>query len=292
MFDGTKTGAYLESDEPHPINVYGSSKLAGEQAVFSSHPAALVIRTAWTYGLGGTNFPVKILQRARAVTSGAAEGSRGGRHRSAADVAVAPVLQVVADEVGSPTYTIDLANGLLALLSAGATGLYHLTGAGSCSRYELALETLRLAGFAVPGDLTVEPVTSASLPDQGDASAQFGAGLRQGGGAGRAVAGVAGRSRPVPGRTLEWQRGRTVCSDVVIVAHNAGHLLAEAVASAVEQAGAERVWVMDADSTDGSVDVLRRAEDEQSTSCRFPTSDSRRPTTEGSSRRVHRSSCC
>ena len=74
------------------------------------------------------------------------------------------VLRVVADEVGSPTYTIDLANGLLALLSAGATGLYHLTGAGSCSRYELALETLHLAGFAVPGDLMVEPVMSASFP--------------------------------------------------------------------------------------------------------------------------------
>lgn len=171
VFDGCKTGAYLESDVPHPLNVYGASKRAGEQAVFSSHPAPLVIRTAWAYGLGGTNFPVKILQKARAVTSdaagtptaaitGAAEGPVAA---AVAANAVIPALQVVADEVGSPTYTVDLANGLLALLSTGATGLYHLTATGSCSRYELALETLRLAGFAVPGDLTVEPVMSASL---------------------------------------------------------------------------------------------------------------------------------
>jgi dTDP-4-dehydrorhamnose reductase len=153
VFDGAKAAAYVESDEPHPMNVYGASKLAGERAVFLSHPAPLIVRTAWAYGLGGTNFPVKILERARAATRGAADGRVS-----------APALRVVADEVGSPTYTIDLAEGLLALLSAGTTGLFHLTAAGSCSRYELALETLRLTGFAVPGDLTVEPVLSASFP--------------------------------------------------------------------------------------------------------------------------------
>jgi dTDP-4-dehydrorhamnose reductase len=160
VFDGTKAGAYVEMDEPHPVSVYGSSKLAGERAVFSGHPTALVIRTAWAYGAGGTNFPTKILQRARAATRGAATGLTAMLHE---DVP-APVIRVVADEVGSPTYTIDLASGLLALLAARATGLYHLTGAGSCSRHELALETLRLAGFTVPGDLTVEPVMSASFP--------------------------------------------------------------------------------------------------------------------------------
>ena len=71
---------------------------------------------------------------------------------------------MVADEIGSPTYAVDLADGILALLSAGAKGLYHLAGAGSCSRYELALETLRLAGFRVQCDLAVEPVPSASFP--------------------------------------------------------------------------------------------------------------------------------
>ncbi len=161
VFDGTKAGSYTEDDEPHPINVYGSSKLAGEKAVFSGHPAALVVRTAWTYGPGGTNFPLKILERARAAASGAiapAEATTVGGHPKS------PALQVVADETGSPTYSISLADGLVALLDARATGLYHLAGSGSCSRYELAVETLRLAGFSVPGDISVQPVASAVFP--------------------------------------------------------------------------------------------------------------------------------
>ncbi|MBN2405759.1 MAG: dTDP-4-dehydrorhamnose reductase [Coriobacteriia bacterium] len=149
VFDGAKGAPYVETDETNPLSVYGASKLAGEQAVCSAHPDALIVRTAWTYGRGGTNFPLKILQRARGVI---------------ADAADAPTLRVVADEIGSPTYSVDLADGLLDLLSAGATGLYHLAGAGSCSRYELALETLRLAGVPVPDRVMVEPVASASFP--------------------------------------------------------------------------------------------------------------------------------
>lgn len=168
VFDGAKGTPYSEIDRPNPLSVYGASKLAGEQAVFSAHPDALVIRTAWTYGLGGVSFPLKILQRAQALI---ADSARTGppAAATAADAASGekpplPVLRVVADEVGSPTYSVDLAIGLLALLSGGAAGLYHLAGTGSCSRYELALETLRLAGVAVPGDITVEPVTSADFP--------------------------------------------------------------------------------------------------------------------------------
>jgi dTDP-4-dehydrorhamnose reductase len=167
VFDGTKGAAYVETDDPRPLSVYGASKLAGERAVFAARPDALVVRTAWMFGLGGASFPVKILQRARALTGGTAAGftmapgPTGTMHGTGLET---PVLRVVADEIGSPTYTNDLAGGLLALLSAGATGLYHMTAAGSCSRYEQALETLRLAGFAVPADLTVEPVPSASFP--------------------------------------------------------------------------------------------------------------------------------
>jgi dTDP-4-dehydrorhamnose reductase len=161
VFDGTKSEAYVETDEPRPLSVYGASKLAGERTVLSAHPEALVVRTAWTYGPGGTSFPVKILQRARAAMGDTEVGSPGTPLR---DDLTAPVLRVVADEVGSPTYSVDLADGLLALLSAGASGLYHLTGAGLCSRYELALETLRLVGIAVPDDILVEPVVSADFP--------------------------------------------------------------------------------------------------------------------------------
>ncbi|MHB9003931.1 MAG: dTDP-4-dehydrorhamnose reductase [Coriobacteriia bacterium] len=138
VFDGTKNGAYSETDEPHPLSVYGASKLAGELAVVSEYPDALIVRTAWVFGLAGVNFPTKILSLARE------------RER----------VQVVTDEVGSPTYTVDLAAGILDLASAGASGFYHLAGAGSCSRFELARELTRLAGLATE----IDPVTSDAFP--------------------------------------------------------------------------------------------------------------------------------
>lgn len=137
VFDGAKDGAYGEQDAPNPLSVYGASKLAGERSVLEADPSALIVRTAWVYGPAGVNFPVKILAAAR-------EGR---------------ALKVVTDEVGSPTYTLDLAAGLLDLAEAGARGLFHLAGAGSCSRYELACEVLRVARV----DVEVEPVHSASF---------------------------------------------------------------------------------------------------------------------------------
>jgi dTDP-4-dehydrorhamnose reductase len=138
VFDGAKSGAYVETDPTNPLSVYGASKLAGELAVAEAYPDPLIVRTAWVYGPGGENFPVKILRAARAH----------------------PSLKVVTDEVGSPTYTMDLAAGLLALADAGAAGLYHLAGSGSCTRYELAAEVLRLAGLDTP----LEPVIAATFP--------------------------------------------------------------------------------------------------------------------------------
>ncbi len=140
VFDGTKDGPYREDDEPRPLSVYGRTKLEGERLVADRYPEALIVRTAWVFGPGGPNFPRKILGLAGCLS----------------------VLKVVTDEVGSPTYTVDLAAGILDLMEAGATGLYHLTASGSCSRYELAQETLRLGGLEVP----VEPVTSDAFPTQ------------------------------------------------------------------------------------------------------------------------------
>ena len=137
MFDGAKATAYVETDPTNPLSVYGASKLAGERAVAEACPEALIVRTAWVFGPAGENFPVTILRAARSH----------------------PALQVVTDEVGSPTYTVDLAAGLLALSGAGASGLYHLVGSGSCTRYDLALETLRLAGLDVP----IKPVASTAF---------------------------------------------------------------------------------------------------------------------------------
>lgn len=138
VFDGTKTSAYLETDEPNPLSVYGASKLAGERAVLSVLPSALVVRTAWVFAPHGANFPLKILAIAR---------ERGS-------------LSVVTDEVGSPTYTIDLAHGILGLVRAGATGLFHLAGSESCSRYELAQEVLKIAGLS---HVSLTPVKSTSF---------------------------------------------------------------------------------------------------------------------------------
>jgi dTDP-4-dehydrorhamnose reductase len=134
VFDGAKPGAYAESDEPQPLSVYGASKREGEVAVLEEHPEALIVRTCWLYGSGTRSFPDKILDVA----------SRS------------PVLRVVTDEVGSPTYAPDLAEGLLRLEVAGARGIVQLAGSGSCSRYDFAVEALRLAGV----EREVLPVTA------------------------------------------------------------------------------------------------------------------------------------
>jgi dTDP-4-dehydrorhamnose reductase len=141
VFDGKKAGAYTEADEPNPLSVYGASKLAGELAVAAVDPHALIARTAWVFGPGGANFPTKILGRAAQSTT----------------------IQVVCDEVGSPTYTIDLAEGVLRLADLGAEGLFHLVGAGWCARDEMAREVLRLAGR---GDVEVEPVPASTFPSK------------------------------------------------------------------------------------------------------------------------------
>jgi len=172
VFDGTKDGPYTEYDEPNPLSVYGVSKLAGERVVLAANPTALIVRTAWVFGPYGSNFPTKILERA------------------AGSIAIT----VVNDEVGSPTYTLDLAAGILGLADAGARGTYHLAGSGSCTRDEMAREILRLAGLdavkvvSVPASTfpskAARPVNSVldcskaaaagvTMPDWRDALARF-----------------------------------------------------------------------------------------------------------------------
>lgn len=140
VFDGEKRRPYVESDEPNPVNVYGASKLAGERAVLEADPGALVVRTAWSYCERGNNFPLKVLSRAAAQSE----------------------VPVVTDEVGSPTYIPDLAEGILGLVTAGSTGVFHLVGAGVCTRFELAEELLRL----VESEAAVVPTTTAAFPSK------------------------------------------------------------------------------------------------------------------------------
>lgn len=128
VFDGERSDVYVEDDPPHPINAYARSKLEGERRVQAALDRSCIVRTAWLYGPGRESFPEKILGAAR----------RGGP------------LKLVTDEVASPTFTEDLARAVAHLAYQGASGIYHLTNGGACSRREWAEEVLRLAGTLVP----------------------------------------------------------------------------------------------------------------------------------------------
>jgi dTDP-4-dehydrorhamnose reductase len=126
VFDGTKGSPYLELDEPHAINPYGASKLAGERYVQILLDRFYIVRTAWLYARGSNNFPSKVIARAK----------EKGR------------LAIVDDEIGNPTYAPDLARALAALIETNHYGIYHLTGEGIASRYDWVECILRLAGMS------------------------------------------------------------------------------------------------------------------------------------------------
>jgi len=142
VFDGTQEHAYHEGDDPNPINAYGRSKLAGERAVAAVNPRHLIVRTAWLFGPGGTNFVTKIL----AAAQRAADGGQP--------------LRVVADEIGNPTWTPDLAVVIAELVAtpAGRT-VIHAAGTPSTSRLDWARVALGVAEFSV----SIEPVALASF---------------------------------------------------------------------------------------------------------------------------------
>lgn len=143
VFDGKLGRPYREFDPPSPINAYGRSKLEGERFVRHLHQRSFIVRTSWLYGRGPNNFVGKILRAAR-------EGR---------------TLRVVGDEIGSPTYTADLAVFLAQLVRTNLYGVYHAAGGGFCSRYEQAVEVLRLAGLAhVPVVAIDSAERSASAP--------------------------------------------------------------------------------------------------------------------------------
>ncbi len=145
VFDGRKGAPYVEHDEPHPLNVYGATKLAQEHETLA-WPHGTVIRTAWLFSATGRNFIKTILAAAR--------------ERAAARPAGRPAepLRVVDDQVGSPTNADHLASCVLDALQGGlGPGLYHMAGGGACSWCELAREVVALAGLAV----AVEPITTA-----------------------------------------------------------------------------------------------------------------------------------
>jgi len=124
VFAGDRQEPYWEYDLPNPQSVYARTKWAGEQVVRDLLTRFYIVRVAWLYGDGPRNFVKTVLRLAK---------ERGA-------------LQMVTDEVGSPTYAPDVAQALVRLLAQPAYGLYHFTNSGICSRYAWAREILRLAG--------------------------------------------------------------------------------------------------------------------------------------------------
>jgi dTDP-4-dehydrorhamnose reductase len=126
VFDGSKTTPYQEDDAPRPLNIYGESKLAGElNACFN--PNHLIVRTQWLYGHGGKNFVETMLKLA---------GERSE-------------LTVVDDQVGSPTWTYDLAQAIKSLIEKDCRGTYHAANAGFVSWNGFAQEIFRQAGLTI-----------------------------------------------------------------------------------------------------------------------------------------------
>jgi dTDP-4-dehydrorhamnose reductase len=138
VFDGNKREPYLESDSPHPLNVYGRSKWKGEQYVQELVKDPLIVRTQWLFGRYGKNFVTSILRQA-------------GEKR---------VLSIVNDQIGSPTYTVDLAKAISALIQFDASGIFHVANSDLCTWYTFGQAILKLSGM---DKVKVIPISSKEL---------------------------------------------------------------------------------------------------------------------------------
>jgi len=136
VFDGTKGSPYGEDDPVNPLSVYGKSKLLGEEKA-RENPDHLIVRTQWLYGHGGKNFVATMLRLA---------GERSE-------------ISVVDDQIGSPTWTVDLSLAISQLIENGCRGTYHAANRGTCSWFEFAKAIFAEAGVA----MTVRPQTTAEL---------------------------------------------------------------------------------------------------------------------------------
>ena len=137
VFDGSAREPIAEDGEIGPISVYGKSKLKGEEAIQEILDKYFIVRTAWLYGINGKNFPKTMLELAESHDE----------------------ITVVYDEVGTPTYTPDLAYGISQLIETDYYGIYHLTNSGSCSWCEFARYIFKIA----ERDVKVIPVTASEF---------------------------------------------------------------------------------------------------------------------------------
>ena len=144
VFDGRKESLYSEQDSPDPLNVYGASKLAGEEAVQTMAGKFLLFRTSWVFGNGTQNFIYKLMQWSKKNST----------------------LKLSSDEVSVPTSTFDLVTYTTAALKKGLTGLYHLTNSDYASRYEWGryiAKKLVLSSTIIPVPMSTFP-SSAKRP--------------------------------------------------------------------------------------------------------------------------------
>lgn len=137
VFDGTGDRPYLEAAPTNPQSVYGASKLAGERAVTELLDRFYVVRTSWLYGRHGKNF-VDTMRKL-------------GREK--------PELAVVADQHGSPTWTVPFSHALAKLVETGLYGTYHVTGQGATTWHGFTEAIMRAEGLSTP----VKPITTADL---------------------------------------------------------------------------------------------------------------------------------
>lgn len=140
VFDGTNYLPYTEDRPVCPATVYGKSKLAGEQLLMDVCPAAVIVRTSWLYSSFGNNFVKTMIKL--------------GRERD--------TLNVIFDQVGTPTYAADLADALLQVVSADKfiPGVYHYSNEGVCSWYDFTIAIHQIAGI----DCRVLPIESKDYP--------------------------------------------------------------------------------------------------------------------------------
>ena len=140
VFDGRKNTPYLVSDDTNPLSVYGKTKLYGEKEIEQNAEIYAIIRTSWLYSLSGRNFftTMKKLGQSRAE------------------------LNVVCDQIGTPTYAVDLARAIIQVtkyLNKDNTGIYHFSNDGVCSWYDFAFQIIDAYGYSC----TVNPIYSADL---------------------------------------------------------------------------------------------------------------------------------
>jgi dTDP-4-dehydrorhamnose reductase len=137
VFDGKKTSPYETEDARNPQSVYGRSKAEAEVRLLEVLPECCIARTSWLFGTGGKCFPDTILKLA----------------------ASRPALDVVNDQRGCPTYSVDLSRAIIGLCRNHASGIVHVTNTGECSWFEFAREIVKGGGLATE----IRPVSSQQM---------------------------------------------------------------------------------------------------------------------------------